>query len=1312
MADATVSFPDLLAIADGERTAGRLREADELCGRLLEIRPGHPEVLHLRALIAHDRGDASRAIDFMGQAVAANEKEAHLHWNLAEMCRRAGRLDEALEASRRALTLEPRSPRALNALGATLCARREYREALVNLQRAVALAPHYATAHLNLSHALEALGRPAEALDAVNEAIRLDAAAPVGFHNRGFILHRLARFDEAEADWRHALTLDPTLLDSRIALIGSAGIAHYNGGRFDEAEAKWREVRELRPADADANMNLGISYLLRGNFTEGFALYEWRSRQRTANLPPRLAAPWQGDDPAGKRLLVHAEQGFGDTLQFGRYLPLLRERGAKLVLSVQPPLRSLVAHSMPWLELQRDTTPAADFQCTLLSLPHLLKTTPDTIPAPVPYINAPPRAISRLGAVIGEGDGLKVGLAWAGNPKHLLDKERSLAFALLAPLLAVKGVRFFSLQLGAAAREASASITDLAPELTDFAQTAGAIANLDLVISVDTAVAHLGGAMGKPVWIMLPFVPDWRWLLERKDSPWYPTARLFRQKTRGDWGPVVGEIARALARREPDRQGSTPAGMTAGMPAKRPGLAIREPSAHSTPPRQSPTGLETLAMADEPRAFYLRARIAKDAGEQPAAIEFMRRAVAANGHDVPLLCDLAEMFIVAGLLDEALAASRRALALEPHSPQALNALGTTLCARGENAEAILPLRRVIALVPDFVAAHMNLGLALRALGHLDDALEATNEAIRLSPNFANAFYNRGAIHQEMVRLAEAKDDWKHALVLDPAHKDARANLCCVHGLTLYYEQGRFDDAESHWKQAIALRPTDADAHTNLAFSYLLRGKLAEGFSHYEWRSLRKDIKHPPQLAPPWEGDDPSGKRLLIHTEQGSGDTIQFCRYLAILHERGTNLVLRAPRALRSLIAHSMPWLELQSDPKPPFDIQANLLSLPHLLKTTPETIPAPIAYLNAPPQAISRSGAVIGEGDGLKVGLVWAGSPTHFRDSDRSLPFAALAPMLAVKGVRFFSLQLGAAAREASASITDLAPELTDFAQTAGAIANLDLVISVDTAVAHLAGAMGKPVWIMLPFVPDWRWLLERKDSPWYPTARLFRQKTRGEWGPLVGEIARALEGLARASTRQQGLSVRGIAATASGAREPLPFLISNAENRAASLPAKLAVALDHRNAGRLEQADLLCGEILEIQPSHPEALLIRALVARDAQDQARNRAHAASERDRQPRPQFAWQPGRDVPQCGSPRRGARGEPASARLGASFTKGSPCARHHALRAQRIRSGSISSAARDDTRARLRFSSCEPWQGVARLGTPRRSASDHGRGHLP
>jgi tetratricopeptide (TPR) repeat protein len=482
----------------------------------------------------------------------------------------------------------------------------------------------------------------------------------------------------------------------------------------------------------------------------------------------------------------------------------------------------------------------------------------------------------------------------------------------------------------------------------------------------------------------------------------------------------------------------------------------------------------------------------------------MRQASAADSQDPNLHRSLAEMFRSAGLLDEALAASQRALALGPHSPKALHALGNMLCARKEYEAALSPLRRATTLAPDFVSAHVSLGKALRALGRLDEALQATDAAISLEPKFPDAFYGRGLTLHQLGRFEEAEADWKHALALDPAHMNARKALIERRGIALY-RMGEFDAAEAHWKQEIARRPTDADAHTYLAFSYLLRGKLSEGFALYEWRSLRKDIKHAPQLAPSWEGDDPSGRRLLIHAEQGFGDTLQFCRYLPLLQERGARPVFLVPRHLQPLIAHSMPWLDVQSDPTLPFDIQAGLLSLPHLLKTTLDTIPAPIPYIHAPPQAASRLGAVIDEDDGLKVGLAWAGSPRHFRDKDRSVAFAALAPILAVKGVRFFSLQLGAAAREASASLTDLALELTDFAQTAGAIANLDLVISVDTAVAHLAGAMGKRVWIMLPFVPDWRWLLEREDSPWYPTARLFRQKTRGDWGPVIGEIAAML---------------------------------------------------------------------------------------------------------------------------------------------------------------------------------------------------------------
>ncbi|MBV8448338.1 MAG: tetratricopeptide repeat protein [Hyphomicrobiales bacterium] len=1011
----------VLATADGWRKAGRLEEADRVCRQILENEPEHTTALHLRALIANDAGDRTKSIELVQHAIAIDPRDPLLLYTLAELCRRARRFDEALAANRQALFLEPRSPRAFSSLGSTHAARGEYQDALRHLRRALDLAPDYAFAHVNLGHVHHELGDFAEALKVMDRAVRLDPNFAEAFCSRGVTLQKMGRTADAHEDWRRCLALNP--------------------------------------AHADAHTNLALSELRHGRFLEGFSRYEWRWRSNEAAAQPRIPTPWKGDDPAGKRLLIHAEQGYGDTLQFCRYLPVLRDRGASLVFMLPRSLQPLIAHSMPWLELSPGPQPPSDIQSTLLSLPHLLKTTLDTVPAPIPYIHAPTAAIRRFSEKIGRGAGLKVGLVWAGNPKHSLDKERSVSFAALAPLFGVEGVRFFSLQTGETASDGSMKILDLAPELTDFAQTAGAIANLDLVICVDTAVAHLAGAMGKPVWIMLPFVADWRWLLEREDSPWYPTARLFRQKTRADWSQVVSEIVQALKvvveandhRRRKNETAESTGSAAIGPPPRE--AATRPIQALSLSDRlvivEAVRKAGELAKADELcsrilanhpahlEALLLRAQIAKDTGNRNAAIDLMRKAIASDARDPLLYCSLAESFREFGLLDEALAASQRGLALHPHSPQALYGVGTILCARNEYEEAILYLEKVIALAPA-AAAHMNLATA----------------------------FNRMA---------------------------------------------RFDESEAHLTRAIALDPSGAEARRNLGMCYLLRGDFPRGFSLYEWRLRIENGPPRPKLAMPWSGESPKGKKLHIYAEQGYGDTIQFCRYLPILRERGAKLSISAPSPLRALIAYNMPWLELQiGDMAPISDFQAGFPSLPHLLATTLDKVPAHVPYIHAPPPATARLRAIIGQVTELRVGLAWTGNPEHPRQRERSLSQNAIETLFGVEGVRFFSLQVGTEPLRVSKGVTDLAPELTDFTQTAGAIANLDLVISVDTAVAHLAGAMGKPVWIMLPFVPDWRWLLEREDSPWYPTARLFRQKTRGDWTSVIREIANALAGLTK----------------------------------------------------------------------------------------------------------------------------------------------------------------------------------------------------------
>ena len=317
-------------------------------------------------------------------------------------------------------------------------------------------------------------------------------------------------------------------------------------GALAPAMAAYRRAIALRPDYAEAHNALGQAHLLSGDFAPGWRHCEWRWPD--ACPPQPLTVPlWRGEDIAGKTVLLFHEQGLGDTVQFVRYVRPVAALGARVVLAVQPPLAALL-RGLPEARVVTagERLPAVDLQAPLLGVPRLLGTTLATIPAEVPYLRAaadrPRPWLERLA-----GPGLKVGVAWAGNPRHLKDSARSIPWEVFRALVVLPGIRVFSLQLGSNA-PLGRGMVDLAPLLGDFADTAAALERLDLCISADTAVAHLAGALGRPLWALLPFMPDWRWLLGRADSPWYPTARLFRQAGPGDWAGVIDQVTTALRR--------------------------------------------------------------------------------------------------------------------------------------------------------------------------------------------------------------------------------------------------------------------------------------------------------------------------------------------------------------------------------------------------------------------------------------------------------------------------------------------------------------------------------------------------------------------------------------------------------------------------------------------------------------------------------------------------------------------------------------------------------------------------------------------
>jgi Tfp pilus assembly protein PilF len=467
---------------------------------------------------------------------------------------------------------------------------------------------------------------------------------------------------------------------------------------------------------------------------------------------------------------------------------------------------------------------------------------------------------------------------------------------------------------------------------------------------------------------------------------------------------------------------------------------------------------------------------------------------------------------------EALASYQQALQRDPNSAEAHNNLGNLLREQGKLAEAVVTCQQALRLRPDYAEAHNNLGIALEKQGKLVEAEASYRQALRLLPDFAEAHNNLGNVLQTQGKLTEAVASYQQALRHRPDYPEAHRNL----GLTLR-DEGQLEEAMISLECALRLKPDFADAHHSRSQLWLLQGDFEQGWPEYEWRWQIQELRNAPSSRRPeprWDGSALDGKTILLHVEQGVGDTLQFIRYASVVKERGATVVVECPSALMGVLAGcpGIDRLVRQGGPLPACDVQAALLSLPGLCGTTLATIPAKVPYLIADRARVAHWQEGLAGLSGFKVGICWQGNPGHQQDAQRSVLLSRLAPMAKIPGLRLVSLQKGPGqeqwtARPRSWPVVDLPDQRQELSQawedTAALICALDLVITVDTAVAHLAGALAMPVWVPLPFSPDWRWLLGRENSPWYPTMRLFRQPQRGNWDEvfdrIAGEVSRKL---------------------------------------------------------------------------------------------------------------------------------------------------------------------------------------------------------------
>ena len=524
MPNPTLTLSQALSHAQSVYRAGKLVEAEQLAQQIVNTRPDFFEALYF----------------------------------LANVQLRLGKTGLALANYDRALALRPNHSNALCNRGFVLHELKRFEEALASYDRALSIRPNDEEVLFNRGNTLKELNWLDAALASYDRALSLRPDFTRVLINRGNVLYDLALFDKALASYDRALTVRPD--DAEVLFNRGTVLRELN--QFEEALASYERALALRPNFIEVHWNAATLRLLTGDFARGWAGYEWR-RKEGFRLAPKRDFPqplWLGANLIeGKTILLHSEQGLGDTIQFCRYASLVAARGARVILEVEEPLQELLSSLAGATNViaKGDALPEFDLQCPLLSLPLAFGTQLQTIPATTPYLSGPVTKTSIWRDRMGQGERHRIGLVWAGNPTTGLpatpiDRQRSIEFDRLSPLFEVTNCDFYSLQMGNAAVQQLRNspfrqrVVDWTDELHDFSDTAALVENLDLVITVDTSVAHLAGALGKPFWLLNRYNTCWRWLIDREDSPWYPTARLFRQDDSRDWTDVIARVQAAL----------------------------------------------------------------------------------------------------------------------------------------------------------------------------------------------------------------------------------------------------------------------------------------------------------------------------------------------------------------------------------------------------------------------------------------------------------------------------------------------------------------------------------------------------------------------------------------------------------------------------------------------------------------------------------------------------------------------------------------------------------------------------------------------
>jgi tetratricopeptide (TPR) repeat protein len=994
------------------------------------------------------------------------------------------------------------------------------------LEKAVQIFPH--TPELYYLHGLASRqnDNPSKAEELYRHALLLNPGYSAAWIGLGELFHQVdPKSEQALLCYRKALEIDDSLLTplvnsgniywyrgdfgaaafcfkAALAIDSSSAYANYNMGRLkqqigaiDQAVSYYRLALDSNPGLSQARWNLSICLLLAGDYREGLRGYDARlglSSISKLHVEPRLSL-WQGEDIGDAPLLLVTEQGLGDTIQFMRYVPVLKQNGVCVRFCAPSQLHSLIiasdVHGNP-ASIKQSSRYADGYWLPLLSLPRILAIEPRYSADSEPYIKPLRTHVEKWQKIFRSSAPGRpvVGIHWQGNP--VVESEnpdfygRSFSLESFSELLDGNDLFFASLQKGAGCeqlencsfRHAFVPFQSEIDKTWDFLETAAIIVNCDLVITSDSAVAHLAGGLGMPTWLLLKKVPEWRWGLESERTFWYPSIRIFRQQEDGDWASVFKcistELSVALAEGHFD-QDQRLADVRYGNDRR-----IQLAALKSRLLGWSDVFWDWISAEGDHRGNHDLHHLDSSLGQpdffasDEAHVERFSRSV-----------EVAHQYVDQGDWDRAELILRAAIGFGWQSARHYALLGYINLKNGQ-----------------LDMASSNLGLALE----LDCSVALT------------CFHLAVCFHQQGL-LSEAKNMYDRALENDAANPDIVSAYGC-----LLHEMSLISSANEWQRRAIELDPSHASAHHSLAAGLLTLHRYEEGWAEFDWRLKRRDAASL-YVSPDtslWDGvQSLAGQKLLVIGEQGFGDCIQFLRYVSPLKAMGAHCVLCIPAPLHQLVSRSGIGVDLcVPDQVAPCadDRWIPLLSLPRLLGVRPER-----PVVSAPYLAFGQSFPCewrnrLHDDPRFKVAICWQGSPEaeKFVLRGRSLPLSAFDAVFRDVQVGLVSLQKGygleqlehSPLRESLVACQSEIDAAMDFLDVAAVISNCELVITSDTAVAHLAGAMGHPTWLLLHHVPDWRWGLEGETTFWYPSMRLFRQREAGNWDEVMERVATALQ--------------------------------------------------------------------------------------------------------------------------------------------------------------------------------------------------------------